>query len=294
MTLDDAYGHCERLTAVHGRTFHLSTRMLAPRERRSVFAFYGLARMVDDVVDHPVEPPAERVARLDALEAELTAAVTGAADAATPEILAAADAARRIGAPLEHFTAFFAAMRADVPGTQGFRSRYRTMAELDEYMYGSAAVIGLLVNRVLGAPPDADGPARALGEAFQLTNFIRDVAEDLDRDRVYLPLDELAAFGVDEEMLAACRAAGTSTPRLRRAIAHLVAHARHRYRLAEPGLALLPTRARPGIAVALRVYGEILTVVEARDYDVMAGRAIVPDGRRLRLAAAASIDALRR
>ena len=106
-------------------------------------------------------------------------------------------------------------MRMDIPGTPEYRTQYRTMAELDDYMHGSAAVIGLQMLPILGTVGDRakrSRTPRALGEAFQLTNFIRDVGEDLDRGRLYLPADELAAFGVDAELLRGCRRTGRSIP----------------------------------------------------------------------------------
>jgi phytoene synthase len=178
-------------------------------------------------------------------------------------------------------------MRMDIPGTAVFRSRYRTMPELSEYMYGSAAVIGLQMLPILGTTgplDDAVAPARALGEAFQLTNFIRDMGEDLDRDRIYLPIDELEAFGVDEDLLRYCRGTGRTDARLVRALAHLVAHTRAVYRTAEPGIAMLDPVARPAIRTAFVLYADILREVEEGGYRVLDERAVVSRRRRLAVA----------
>ena len=125
---------------------------------------------------------------------------------------------------------------------------YSTFAELDRYVHGSAAVIGLQMLPILGTTgprADAEPAAAALGVAFQLTNFLRDVGEDLDRGRVYLPADELAAFGVDRELLTWSRRTRRPDPRITRALAHLMAHTRAIYRRAAPGIAMLePSRGR--------------------------------------------------
>ena len=295
------YRRARALSARHARTYHLATRMLPPAQRDAVFALYGFARTVDDVVDtvdlgHPATA-AWAAARLDGIDAALQAVlggatVTGAApgtpppplpDAAAGDILAAvADTVTRFGIDPATFTAFLSSMRMDVPGTAGFRSRYRTFDELARYTYGSAAVIGLQLLAVFGRPaaPDLHRPAVALGEAFQLTNFLRDVAEDLDRGRIYLPLDELGAFGVDEDHLRHCQARRSTDAPLRRAVAHLIAVNRDLYRQAWPGILLLPSRSRPAIAAAAAGYEDILTVIEDSGYAVMAGRAVVPPRRR--------------
>ncbi|EGD55843.1 phytoene synthase [Gordonia neofelifaecis NRRL B-59395] len=271
-----------------GRTYYLASRLLPADGRRAVFALYGYARTADDAVDEPGDPSVQG-ARLDALESGLRAASAGVSDASSnpdeADMLAAlADAIRRFGIPPATFDAFGRSMRMDLPGHPMFRNRYADLAELADYVYGSAAVIGLQLVPILGADPDDDeiaAGAALLGEAFQLTNFLRDVAEDLARDRVYLPLDHLAAFGVDEENLFADAAAGSTGPRLRRAIAHVVAVNRDQYRRTIPAITALPPRTRPAICAAARSYSAILTEIEQRDYEVFGGRAVVPLRRRI-------------
>jgi phytoene synthase len=131
---------------------------------------------------------------------------------------------------------------------------------------------------------EAEEPAAALGVAFQLTNFLRDVGEDLDRGRVYLPTQELAAFGVDRELLVRCRRTRTPHPRVRRALAHLVAHTHGVYRRAEPGIGMLEPVSRECVACAFTLYRGILDRIEAADYDVLNRRVSVP--RRTRAAVA--------
>ncbi len=217
----------------------------------------------------------------------------GALPAGFDEIaLALTDTVTRFAIDPRHFWTFLDSMRMDAPDSPLFRNRYPTMAALNEYMRGSAAAIGLQLLPVLGtvAPRAAAEPAAAaLGNAFQLTNFLRDIGEDLDRDRIYLPGDELAAFGVDEELLVYCHRTRNTDRRVRRALAHLIAVNRDLYRRADPGIELLSPRVRPGIRTAATVYAAILDRIEDSGYNVFARRAVVPGPRRLQLAAAAAL-----
>ncbi|MFC9877629.1 phytoene/squalene synthase family protein [Nocardia salmonicida] len=305
--LDAAYASCRRIAAEHGRTYYLATTLLAPERRRAVHALYAFARMVDDIVDHADDPARvldprdgtrqvldlSPAAHLDLVERQLRTALehrdVATADVRRRQIVtAAADTIARYDIAHSHIWTFLDAMRMDVPGTATHRTRYATMSELREYMRGSAAAIGLQLLPVLGTVvpvTEAEPAAAALGEAFQLTNFLRDVAEDLDRDRVYLPTDELRAFGVDEAHLRACRHRGHTDAPLRRALAHLIAVNRDIYRQAVPGIALLAPRVRPAIATAATLYAEILDRIEAADYQVFTSRATVPRRRRVLVAA---------
>ncbi|HEX2298209.1 MAG TPA: squalene/phytoene synthase family protein, partial [Pseudonocardiaceae bacterium] len=151
----------------------------------------------------------------------------------------------------------------------------------------SAAVIGLEVLPVLGTVvprEQAEPHAAALGVAFQITNFLRDVGEDLDRGRVYLPAEELAAFGVDRDLLRWCRHRRRSDPRVHRALAHLVARTRAIYRRAAPGIPMLAPVSRACVATAFSLYGGILDEIEAAGYDVLSRRVVVPTRRRLAVA----------
>ncbi|MEV5753026.1 phytoene/squalene synthase family protein [Actinoallomurus sp. NPDC052308] len=281
-----SYGRCRALNARHGRTYFLATRLLPPPRRPAVHALYGFARHTDDLVDEPgPERGPDRIAALlDDVAAALTAGLrAGRSD--HPVLAAVVDTAGRFAISGALFTAFLRSMRMDLTVTG-----YPTRAALRDYMYGSAEVIGLQMLPVLGTvcdPAEAVPHATALGRAFQLTNFLRDVGEDLDRGRVYLPADELAAFGVDRELLAWCRRTGRVDPRVRRALADQIGRTRAIYRLARPGIALLDPAARPCIATAYALYSRILDRIEDRGHDVFAGRATVGTGRRLTYAGSA-------
>jgi phytoene synthase len=163
------------------------------------------------------------------------------------------------------------------------------------YVHGSAEVIGLQVLPVLGTvvPVTQAAPyAAALGKAFQLTNFLRDVGEDLDRGRVYLPADELAAFGVDRALLEWCRARRTTDPRVRAALADQHARTREDYTAARAGVAMLAPVSRPCVATALSLYSQILDRIEDCGFAVFARRARVGRLRRVQVAGPALAQAL--
>ncbi|GAA1123567.1 phytoene/squalene synthase family protein [Nocardiopsis composta] len=285
------YARSRALHARHGRTYYLATRVLPAARRPAVHALYGFARWVDDLVDEP-EPgrtPERSAAILDAVEQDLAAALSGGRAREAP-VRALGDTARRYAIPEEYFTAFMGSMRADLTVTE-----YADYGELETYMYGSAAVIGLQVLPVLGTVvprAEAEPHAAALGTAFQLTNFLRDLAEDLDRGRVYLPADVLARHGVDRGLLLRCRRTGVQDARVRRALAELAELNRGLYRQAEPGCAMLSPVARPCVEVALRLYRGILEEIERADCDVWSRRHRVARLRRACIAAPALTRAL--
>ncbi len=278
-----AYAACRAINARHGRTYFLATRLLRPAQRPAVHALYGFARHADDLVDEPA-PGASPAVLLDDLAAALGSGLR-AGHSDHPVLAAVVDTAARFGIADALFEDFLRSMRMDLTVTG-----YPTRAALDAYMRGSAEVIGLQVLPVLGTvgdPAEAAPRAAALGRAFQLTNFLRDVAEDLDRGRVYLPADELAAHGVDRALLAWCRRAGRVDRRVRQALADQVAHTRSVYRRARPGIALLHPASRPCVATAFTLYARILDRIEDNGHNVFAGRVSVGTGQRLALAGTA-------
>ncbi|MFD7702066.1 phytoene/squalene synthase family protein [Streptomyces caelestis] len=282
--LREAYRRCRVLNARHGRTYFLATRLLPVERRPAVHALYGFARWADDIVDAlgTGADTARRDAELSALERELAKGLRDG-DSTEPVVRALADTARRHGIDHAHFADFMAAMRADLVVTD-----YADYAELRRYMHGSAAVIGLQMLPVLGTvvPRAAAEPhAAALGVAFQLTNFLRDVGEDLDRGRVYLPADLLAAHGADRALLRWSRDTGRHDRRVTSALREFEALTRGVYREAAPGLAMLEPVSRPCIRTAFVLYGGILDAVAQGGWSVLHRRAVVPRRRRAVVAA---------
>ncbi|MGY1698023.1 MULTISPECIES: phytoene/squalene synthase family protein [unclassified Geodermatophilus] len=271
--LDAAYRYCAAVNAEHGKSYHLATRLLTADRRPAIHALYAAARTADDLVDHPgADPEADLADWSRALLAELEA---GWSD--DPVRLATVHTFRRYAIPVEHLVDFLAAMTSDLTVTG-----YADMDALDRYMWGSASVIGLQVLPVLGTAPgvareEAAPHAVALGEAFQLTNFLRDVAEDVDRGRVYLPADVMAAHGVTREQLEAKR----YDARFRALMQEMVAIVRRRYDDAAPGTPMLAPESRDCVRAATALYGGILTEIERADFRVLDRRVTVSKPRRL-------------
>ncbi|WP_309112904.1 phytoene/squalene synthase family protein [Saccharothrix sp.] len=277
--LQAAYDRCRALNARHGRTFYLATRLLPKRQRPAVHALYGFARWADEIVDSGAS--ADPAAELDDLERLLADELAGR-PTGHPVLTALADTARRHRIDPGLFTDFLGSMRMDLHVTE-----YASFTELDKYVHGSAAVIGLQLLPVFGTVvprAHAEPAAAALGRAFQLTNFLRDIGEDLDRGRVYLPMDVLDAHGVDRDLLAWSRRTGRPDQRIRRAIGHVMAVTLATYREAEDGVDLLQPAARPCVRTALVLYRNILEEIAAADYNVLDKRVVVPRARRAAVA----------
>jgi phytoene synthase len=253
-----AYGRCRRLQRRHDPTFFLATARL-PRERRpAVHALYGFLRGADEIVDgrHRASDPAARRAALDSWQAALHENL-GHERPTHPVLAALAHAGPRHGLPLHLLDRYMDSMRIDCDD----RVRIPTPEELDRYMDGSAATVGRLMAPLLDAGDDGVEPLAQLGVAFQLTNFIRDVREDWELDRVYLP-------GLDEETLRL----GVVTPSFRERIEAEVHRARTLFGQTAAIEREVPAAVRPGIRLARSVYERVLDRIESLDGDVLSKR----------------------
>jgi 15-cis-phytoene synthase len=273
--LADSYERCRVLHKQHGRTYYLATRLLPAWKRRHVHALYGFTRFADEIVDQTEAlPPAERAARLTEWSDRFVAGLRGEPidDPLLPAVL---HTIAVFDLDVDDFATFLRSMAMDLTITT-----YDTYDDLLDYMEGSAAVIGTMMLPILGSHDRAAArePARQLGLAFQLTNFIRDVAEDLERGRVYLPLADLARFGLAPADLK------PGNPQVKSLIAYEVSRAKGHYELAAPGIPLLEPASQACMRTAFQLYGGILNEVEAAGFDVFARRATVPNRRRASVA----------
>lgn len=279
--LDDDYATCRALNARHGRTYYLATLLLPPAKRPHVHALYGFARYVDDVVDVNAHlSTAQKAALLEAVGEDV--AQGRGEHPTTRALLHTLD---RWDIPITHVRAFLRSMAMDLDTTS-----YKTFDDLLEYMDGSAAAIGLQMLPVLEpiVPIEIAAPyACDLGIAFQLTNFLRDVGEDLRRGRLYLPLQDLDAFGVTREQLEL----GIVNGAVRRLLAFEIARTRELYRTAAQGVRLLHPTSRPCIETALTLYSAILDAIEQQDYPVLTRRVTVSRTRRAQVALPALVRA---
>lgn len=291
-SLRDAYRQCREINARDGKTFFLATRLLAPAQRPAVHALYGFARRADDILDEFDETRGDevRAQQLQQFSTQLfNSLVENQATTDDPTLTAVVHTARRYDIGWQLFDDFLASMRMDLTVTD-----YPDRPSLERYMYGSAEVIGLQMLPILGTVgprEDAAPAAAALGKAFQLTNFLRDVDEDLDRGRVYLPADELAAHGVDRDVLRWCQTNRRIDARVRRALQEQHAITRRVYAAARPGVAQLAPASRPCVETALKLYSEILDQIEEMDFEIFTQRASVGKGRRLAVAGAGVVRA---
>lgn len=281
-----SYTECKRLNSLHGKTYYLATLLLPKAKRPHVHALYGFARYADEIVDDLASTLSipEKAALLKSWgEGVLSDISRGTSDDHVGRALV--DTVRRFDIPIEHFEAFLHSMTMDLSVTH-----YQSYDDLIEYVYGSAAVIGLQMVPILGASdPAAFLAAEKLGIAFQLANFIRDVGEDLDRGRIYLPLDELAAFGVTPEILAE----KVLTPEIKSALQLQIERVRQLQREAAPGIRLLDPASQPCINAASELYCGIVDEVEKIHYEIFTHRATTSTSRRLKVALPAYLQALR-
>jgi phytoene synthase len=276
--LSRSYRRCRQLHRRYGTTYYLSTYLLPASKRPDVHALYGFCRYADDIVDDlGGRPVAER---RDALSAfgDLFFADLELGRSDDPVLAAVVHTVRRLELDPDCFRRFLRSMAMDLD-----TSTYETWDDLLDYMDGSAAVIGEMMLPVLDPlDPAATRPARDLGLAFQLTNFLRDVAEDLQRSRIYLPQEDLRRFGADPGRMR------VDAP-WRELMAFEIGRARRLYASAAEGLELLPARSARCVGTAFTLYSRILERIELADYDVFSTRARVPTGTKLALAARGTI-----
>jgi phytoene synthase len=270
VSLEESYALCREFNKRHGTTYYWSTLVLPPLKRPHVHALYGFARYADDIVDeipeggHGEIPVAERAAALAAFGDRFFADLT-AGHSQDPVLKAVVHTVRAFDIDPEAFRRFLRSMTMDLTV-----ETYDTWEDLLGYMDGSAAVIGEMMLPIL-EPTDleaATGHARDLGNAFQLTNFLRDISEDLDRHRQYVPQEDLRRFGVD---LTERRC----TPAFVELMKFEIARCRDLYASADLGIAMLPERSARCIRAAHTLYSRILTQIEGQNYDVFTSRATV-------------------
>jgi 15-cis-phytoene synthase len=242
-----------------------------------VHALYAFMRYADEIVDTPHDLPLDaQLSVLEEFEDETMAAVSGES-VPNPVLRAYADTVRACGIDPGTITAFMESMKMD---TRFFR--YPTFSDLEVYTYGSAAVVGLMMCRVVGvAEGRADPHAEALGVAMQLSNFLRDVGEDWRRGRVYLPLEDLARFEYTERDLAS----GVVDERFVALMRFEIERARRLYKVADQGIGYIPRGRRFPVVVARELYAAILDRIEAQQYAVFSRRAQVSRPAKLLVAA---------
>jgi 15-cis-phytoene synthase len=277
---------CRRLNALHGKTYFLATRLLPKSKRPFVHALYGFARFADEIVDdlHSPLSQAEKVKKFKKWKAT-TLQDLHSNKSDDPIIKSLLYTINRFEIDTHYFEAFLKSMEMDLTITE-----YQTFDDLMEYVYGSASVIGLQMVPILGATNliEANKAAEKLGTAFQLANFIRDVSEDLDRGRIYLPIAELKQYGVSRQMLLTRKL----TPEIKGALEFQIARVRKLQAEAKKGIKLLMPESRPCIEAASELYCGIVDEIEKINFQIFDKRAKTSNLRRAKVAIPALIRAV--
>jgi phytoene synthase len=281
-SIDEAYELCRQVTAQYAKTFYLGTLLMPPQKRKAIWAIYLWCRSTDELVDGP-QATATTPETLDEWEARLELVFAGHPQ--DDSDVALIDTLERFPMDIQPFRDMIAGQRMDL-----YHSRYQTFEELDLYCYRVAGTVGLMSSAVLGvdqsgetAPWQADTiyipqeEAIALGVANQLTNILRDVGEDAQRGRIYLPLEDLARFDYTEQDLFK----GVNDERWRSVMRFQIQRARKYFEDAERGIRALNRDSRWPVWTALMLYQGILDVIEANNYNVFNQRAYVPTPKKM-------------
>lgn len=285
-----SYLECKRLNSLHGKTYFLATKFLPPNKRPFVHALYGFARYADEIVDdlQSTLTDSEKISALNSWSETILSDIRSGKSNDTIG-LALVDTVNRFNIPIAYFEAFLHSMSMDL-----HINEYQTYEDLYEYVYGSAAVIGLQMIPILGVVSpgsieEANYAAEKLGVAFQLANFIRDVSEDLDRGRVYLPIEELSSHNVTREMLEQRQL----TKEIKNALQEQIARVRKLQKESSAGIKLLQPSSRACIEAASELYCGIVDEVEKIDYEIFKTRAKTSNWRRLKVALPAYLRAIK-
>jgi phytoene synthase len=269
--LKDAYATCRAITRHHAKTFYMATRFLPNEKQRSIFSIYALCRYVDDLVDEAEDLIYEKKLNYDDIEKNLDQWKRKLEDTYRGRaqdnaiLLAFSDVLRSYNIPIELPFELMDGVCMDL-----YKTRYHTFDELYDYSYKVASVVGLMTSEVFGySDSKALEHAVDLGIAMQLTNILRDVGEDLEKDRIYLPKEDLQRFGLNEDDLFAHRL----NDRFIALMEFQIERARKFYNRSEEGITLLSKDSRLPVYLAHCNYGGILTKIEKNNYNVFTHRA---------------------
>jgi phytoene synthase len=284
--LQRAYAECRGIAKRQAKNFYYAFVALPEPRRNAICAIYAFMRQADDLADDESIARDERRRRLEAWLSEWRVARQGG-DSANPVFVAVRDAVERFHIPLSLLDELVAGVTMDLEhDASGEPDTYATFAELYRYCYLVASVVGLVCIRIFGySDPRAEKLAEETGIAFQLTNILRDVREDAERNRVYLPLEDLAAHGVALDALLHRNATTKPSANERALLAEIAERAENYYQSAAKLLPLIDRESRPALRVLVSIYHELLKRIEHADYDVFTQRASVPTAHKLSILA---------
>ena len=278
MTLEESYAYCERVARAQAKNFYYSFLLLSRPQRQAMCAIYAFMRYCDDLSD--AEDVADRPAAIAGWQKDLDAALSGR-PSQHPLWPAFSDSVQRYGIPHQYFHDMIQGVSSDLEPR-----RIQTFQELYDYCYHVASVVGLTIVHIFGFEnPDALRLAERCGVAFQLTNILRDVREDAEHGRVYLPAEDLERFGVKTEDLTG----PDLLPALRNLLAFEADRARAYYREAQPLINLVDRRSRASLKALIGIYARLLQRISDSGYDVLGERVRVPAWEKLWILARCAI-----
>jgi len=286
ITLDEAYATCRAIAKREAKNFYYAFVALPEPRRNAICAIYAFMRKADDLSDDESISREERRRNLEQWQSAWHSAAAGA-EADDPVFVAVRDAIQRYSIPLSLLDELIAGTTSDLKANPNDApDTYATFADLYRYCYLVASVVGLVCIRIFGyTDPAAEKLAEETGVAFQLTNILRDVAEDAERGRVYLPLEDLAAHSVTLDSLLHRRAGTAPTPNERALLADIGRRAETFYASANRLLPLIDPESRPALWVLVRIYRALLRRIRRANYDVFSRRISVPTFQKLEILA---------
>jgi phytoene synthase len=280
-SLQVAYATCRAIAKREAKNFYYAFVALPPARRNAICAIYAFMRKADDLSDDESLPRAERRRQLDQWLGDWHKARTGD-PTEDPVFLAVRDASTRFQIPFALLDELVAGTTMDLASDLSeVPDTYATFADLYRYCYLVASVVGLVCIRIFGySDPRAEKLAEETGIAFQLTNILRDVKEDAERRRIYLPLEDLGKYRVTVDQLIRRKQPGINAAE--RVLLHEIAsRAENYYQSAQQLLPLIDPESRPALWVLVTIYHQLLKRIEKADYDVFSERASVPKLQKL-------------
>lgn len=273
-----SYSICRAITREHAKTFYMATRFLPYHKQRSIFAIYGLCRYLDDLVDEGEDlirqeklSSAELLDKLEMFKVKLISTFQGL-ESDSPVLYAFSDVLGRHEFPIELPLALLEGVRSDL-----VKNRYENFEELYDYSYKVASVVGLMTSEVFGYDnEEALSYAVDLGIAMQLTNILRDIGEDVDRNRIYLPREDLVRFDVSEDEILN----RVMSDRFLSLIQFQIDRAREYYNRADYGIQMLHKDSRLPVLLARENYSRILDKIEESGYNIFHQRAYLTSGEK--------------
>jgi 15-cis-phytoene synthase len=287
LTLEAAYGVCRNIARREAKNFYFAFVALPSARKNAICAVYAFMRKADDLSDDESLSREERRRQLEMWLISWRQAAKGEATA-DPVFFALRDAVMRFDIPLSLLEELVAGTTTDLDrAATGGPDTYATFDDLYRYCYFVASVVGLVCIRIFGySDPAAEKLAEETGIAFQLTNILRDVAEDSARNRIYLPLTELAAHNIGLSALLHRATSTAPSPGERALLAAMAARAYGYYKAADLLLPLIARESRPALWVLVSIYRSLLRRIQRADYDVFTRRVSVPTAQKLAILSA--------